>query len=87
MKDENLVVVYVSQGPLGAEVAKAKLQAHDIPATLRYQSYGRILGLTIDGLGRVEVMVLRAHEHEAREVLSEIDAGEISLPESEADES
>jgi hypothetical protein len=62
-----LVVVYVSQGPLGAEVA----QSHAIPAMLRYQAIGRELGLTVDGLGRVEVLVPRACRDTARQLLRE----------------
>ena len=48
-----LVVVYRSQGPLGAEVAKSKLEANGIPVLLRYQSIGRVFALTVDGLGLV----------------------------------
>jgi len=66
-----LVVVYVSQGPLAAEVARGKLQSEGIPVMLRYPSVGRVLGLTVDGLGRVEVLVPAAHEGQAREVLAE----------------
>lgn len=67
----NLVVVYVSQGPLAAEVAKSKLESEGIPVMLRYEAIGRIYGLTVDGLGRVEVVVPGAYEALAREVLKE----------------
>jgi len=70
-KAENSVVVYVSQGPLGAEVAKSKLESEDIPVMLRFSAVGRALGITVDGLGRVEVLVPRAFEAEARELLQE----------------
>lgn len=74
MKDDaDLVVIYVSQGPLAAEVAKSKLEANGIPVMLRYQAIGRILGLTVDGLGKVEVLVNSEHEAEAREVLQELE--------------
>jgi len=68
-----LVVVYVSQGPLAAEVAKGKLEAAGIPALLRYEAIGRVLGLTVDGLGKVEVLVNAEREAEARELLQESD--------------
>jgi len=72
MNDEaNLVVVYVSQGPLAAEVARAKLEGEGIPAILRYSSIGRVLGLTVDGLGRVEVVVPGEYEAAARSLLEE----------------
>jgi hypothetical protein len=73
MEDEtDLVVVYVSQGPLAAEVAKSKLEAAGIPVLLRYEAIGRVLGLTVDGLGQVEVLVSAEREAEARELLLEI---------------
>jgi hypothetical protein len=65
------VLVFVSQGPLAAEVVKSKLQSEGIPVLLRYPSVGRVLGLTVDGLGRVEVLVPAVYEREAREVLAE----------------
>ena len=68
-----LVVVYVSQGPLAAEVAKGKLEAAGIPALLRYEAIGRVLGLTVNGLGKVEVLVNAEREAEARELLQESD--------------
>ena len=74
MEDEaDLVVVYTSQGPLAAEVAKSKLEAAGIPVLLRYEAIGRILGLTVDGLGQVEVLVGSTYEAEARELLQEMD--------------
>lgn len=81
MNDEaDLVVVYVSQGPLAAEVARAKLEGEGIPAILRYSSIGRVLGLTVDGLGRVEVVVPSAYEAAARSLLEELPPAEEELP-------
>ena len=65
-----LVVVYSSQGPLGAEVAKSKLEAHGIQALLRYQSIGRVFALTMDGLGLVQVLVNFKDEQEAQNLLA-----------------
>ena len=69
--DEDLVVVYVSQGPLAAEAVKAKLEAEGIQTVLRYSSLGRVMGLTVNGLGRVEVLVAPQDESAARELLIE----------------
>jgi hypothetical protein len=63
------VTVFCSQGPLGAEVARSKLEANGIAALLRYQSIGRVLAVTVDGLGLVEVLVATADEAHARELL------------------
>ena len=73
-ESQDLCLVYVSQGPLQAEVMKGKLEAAGIPVLLRYEAIGRILGLTVDGLGRVEVLVPSELEGAARDVLSEWDA-------------
>lgn len=69
---DDLVVVYMSQGPLAAEVAKGKLESLGIAAMLRYEAIGRILGLTVDGLGRVEVLVAADQVDRAREALEEM---------------
>lgn len=71
MEASELIVVYVSQGPLGAEVARSKLEAEGIPAILRYEAVGRVLGLTVDGLGRVEVLVRPEDAPLARQILEE----------------
>ncbi len=78
--DAELVVVYASQGPLAAEVAKSKLESQSIPVLLRYQSIGRVLGLTVDGLGRVDVLVPKAHEANARDILREMDEPSVPNP-------
>jgi hypothetical protein len=72
----DVVVVYVSQGPLGAEVARSKLAAAGIPCALRYPSVGRIWGLTVDGLGRVQVVVPTAYVADAQELLADIEMPE-----------
>jgi hypothetical protein len=72
MADEQaLITVYVSQGPLAAEVAKSKLDGANIPVLLRYEAIGRVLGLTVDGLGAVQVQVPAEFEEQARELLQE----------------
>jgi len=71
MDREDLVRVFVSQGPLAAEVAKAKLEANNIAAVLRYSALGRALGLTFDGLGQVEVWARPGDATAARALLAE----------------
>jgi hypothetical protein len=69
----DLCVVYESQGPLGAEVARSKLESAGVQCMLSYESVGRTLGLTVDGMGRVKVMVACVDEAHAREILAEIE--------------
>ena len=63
------VVVYTSNGPLGAEVVKGKLESAGIPAILKYESSGRVLGLTIDGMGQVQVLVRGEDLQQAHKLL------------------
>lgn len=75
MTSEPLVKVYQSQGIWAAEVVKAKLEANGIPVLLRYESVGQIIGITVDGLGRVEVHVPLEFEQDALDLIEE-DGGE-----------
>lgn len=71
MSNQHLVTVYQSQGLLTAEVVKAKLEAAGVPALLRYESLGPVLGLTVDGLGLVEVQVPEAWVDDALALIAE----------------
>ena len=62
-------VVSVTQGLLPAEVVRTYLQSHGIPAILQYESAGRALGITVDGLGEVRVLVPARWERAARRLL------------------
>ncbi|MFO7696384.1 MAG: DUF2007 domain-containing protein [Anaerolineae bacterium] len=75
MNDEP-VVVFRSQGPLEAEVALSKLTSEGVLAFLRYEAVGRTLGLTIDGLGRVEVLVAPVDVARASEILETLPGDE-----------
>jgi hypothetical protein len=71
MSDLNLVTVYRSMGMLGAEVVKGKLEAAGIPTLLKYESATLIFGLTVDGLGMVEVQVPEDYVAEAEALVAE----------------
>jgi hypothetical protein len=83
MTGEPLVKVYESQGIFAAEVVKAKLEASGIPAMLKYESVGQIIGITVDGLGRVEVHVPAPFEEDALALVDE--AGDNEEPEATGD--
>lgn len=70
-RDEELVVVYTTYGALRAEIIKSKLESAGISAIVRVESQN-VIPMTVDGLGKAEVLVMRAREREAREVLSEV---------------
>jgi hypothetical protein len=64
-----LTTVYVAIGQPVAEIIKGRLEADGIPAMLRYESAGLVYGLTVDGLGQVEVQVPSSLAEEARRIL------------------
>jgi hypothetical protein len=64
-----LITVYVAVGQPEAEIIKGRLESEGIPAVLRYESAGIVYGLTVDGLGQVEVQVPASLAEEARQVL------------------
>lgn len=73
MTQRNLVKIYESQGIFAAEVVKAKLEANGIPAMLKYESVGQVIGITVDGLGRVEVYVSAENAADAAWLVQETD--------------
>lgn len=85
MSDLKLVTVYESMGMLGAQVVQGKLEAYGIPVMLKYESAGLVFGLTIDGLGTVEVQVPEDRAEEAEALLSEEPEDEPAESDSDAD--
>jgi len=70
-----LTTVYVASGQLEAEIVKGRLESEDVPAILRYEAAGLVYGLTIDGLGQVEVQVPSSLAKHAREILADVKDG------------
>jgi hypothetical protein len=71
-----LITVYTAQGMLPAQVIKGKLESANIPVMLKYESAGQIFGLTIDGLGQVQVQVPAEFAEESLALIDE-DAGAV----------
>jgi hypothetical protein len=65
------VTVYVAQGRMEAEVVRGRLTAASIPSMLAYESVGQVYGLTLDGLGQVQVKVPARFAEEAKALLSD----------------
>ncbi len=86
MSENELVKIYQSQGMLAAEVIRAKLEANGIPAMLKYEALGQVLGVTVDGLGRVEVYVPAELADLAAQVIVEEDFEESQTDAWETDE-
>jgi hypothetical protein len=75
-----LTCVRTCQGWDLAQIYKSKLEALGIPVLLQYESLGQVYGITVDGLGRVRILVPEAHAVEAEAMLEDEDT---PAPESE----
>jgi hypothetical protein len=69
-EETGLTTVYIANGQPEAEIVKGRLENEGIPAVLRYESVGIVYGLTIDGLGQVEVQVPSSLAQLAGEILA-----------------
>jgi len=73
LTEKDLITVYTANGQLEAQIVKGHLESEGIPSLLRYESAGIVYGLTIDGLGQVEIQVPSSLAKDARKIL---EAGE-----------
>lgn len=71
MKEDALAELMAVEGGLEADIIRSKLESFAIPVLLRYEAAGRIFGITMNGLGKVKIMVPRDLLDEARKVLDE----------------
>ncbi len=71
MKEDDLAELITVEGGLEADIIQSKLRSFAIPVLLHYEAAGRIFGITMNGLGKVKIMVPRALLDDARKVLSE----------------
>ncbi len=82
-KDAGLTCICVTSGLYQAEIIRGKLETNDIPVLLKYESLGPVMGLTVDGLGQVEIWVPSALETQARSLLEETEVSD-AYPDDEA---
>ena len=75
-EETGLITVYVASGQPEAQIIKGRLETEGIPTMLRYESAGLVYGLTIDGLGQVEIQVPPSLAQHAREILAAGERGE-----------
>jgi len=71
MNEANLKELVAVEGSMEAEIIKSKLESYDIPVLLQYEAAGRIFGITMDGLGKVKILVPEDLLEEARALLAE----------------
>jgi len=67
--ETELIELRVVDGMMEAEIIKSKLENFEIPCMLKFEAVGRLLGITSDGLGKVQVMVPPDYLEKAKEIL------------------
>ena len=81
------IVVHTAQGELEETQIRSFLDAHDIPTSARGEALRKTHGLTLNGLGQVEILVAPEHAAEARALLAAAEQGDFRIPEEDGSES
>jgi hypothetical protein len=76
-REPNLICIRTCQGWDLAQIYKSKLEALGYPVLLQYESLGPVYGITVDGLGRVRILVPEEYATEAEALLKDDDAPSI----------
>ena len=76
---EHFVAVSIVQGQVAEEQVRAFLEANGIPTQVRGETLRTTHGISIDGLGRVEILVPGDRADEARELLKDAETGKFAL--------
>jgi Putative prokaryotic signal transducing protein len=79
MNDERSM--FTANGVDEAAQVQAFLESHGIPSSTRGESVTKTHGLTLDGLGKVEVLVAEADEERARALLASVESGKFQIGE------
>jgi putative signal transducing protein len=79
MDDERCV--FTANGEIQAQQVRAFLDAAGISSDLRGEALRNTHGLTLDGLGMVEILVSQGDEARARALLASAEDGEFRLDE------
>jgi len=67
---QGMTTIYRAAGLMQAEIIKGRLESAGIPVMLDYESLGRVMGITVDGLGEVRILVPDERADEAKELLT-----------------
>ncbi len=70
MDEEKWEVACTASGMTNANIVLGRLTTEGIPAKLKYEAVGPIYAITIDGLGKVDILVLAKDMEKAREILA-----------------
>ena len=67
---EGMTLIHRAAGMLEAEVVRGRLESSGIRVMLDYESLGRVMGLTVDGLGEVRIFVPAEQAEDAQALLT-----------------
>jgi hypothetical protein len=76
-------VVYETNGSLLAEILRGLLEAQDLTVVLSQEGLGRVYGLTVGTLGRVQILVPAPDVERAQQILEEYETSnmdELDVP-------
>lgn len=79
MTTDDHVVVTTVQGQFDEQQVRSFLEAHGIPTTVRGEALRHTHGLSVAGLGAVEILAPREHAESARRLLQEAERGALRL--------
>ena len=79
---EPFIAVSTVQGQFAEEQVRAFLEAHGIPTQVRGETLRTTYGISIDGIGRVEILVPHERADEARELLQQAESGQLRIDDS-----
>lgn len=77
--DQDRRCVFSANGEIQAQQVRAFLEAGGIPSEFRGESLRNTHGLTLNGLGVVEIVVSRVDEYRARALLASAEDGKFYL--------
>lgn len=77
--NDQTTCVFVASGQIEAQQVKAFLEGSGIACVLRGESLSKTHAFTLDGLGRVELLVADADAERASELLASAEAGHLRL--------
>ena len=71
--------VFVANGDMHAHQVRAFLEAAGIPTAVRGESLRHTHGLTMDGLGAVQILVAEGDVEQARQLLASAESGQFRV--------
>ena len=76
---EQFIAVSTVQGQFAEEQIRAFLEANGIPTEVRGETLRTTYGISVDGIGRVEILVPGDRADEARDLLEQVESGAFGL--------